>query len=254
MRKLLLLLIVTLLTLAAAAQDDNASSDRSDMGQQSDGMGGEMLGGSAETVELASREVASLPKTSLRWIVLDLVGVDDEVALGGVAAALLYAHEGSHTVMLSGEEISLEEGQASFVEGDELGVAGAKGLWLSLLTGADAEIPAELGDADIVAKSDVLRGVPQEAAQLSFVMVELPMDSATAVHSHPGPEFIYVTRGEIEYQTGVAGTETLSVGDSPTLSAGVAVQKRNAAGERAAFVSWFVVDPDEPFAMEASFE
>lgn len=254
MRKIFLILIVALLTLTGAAQEDDASSDPSSMSNQSDDMGGEMLGGSAETAELASQEVDSLPETSLRWIVFDVAHVDDEVAVGSVAAALVYAHEGSHTVTLAGEEMNLEEGQASFVEGDELGLAGAEGLWLSLLIGADADIPAQLGDADVIAKSDVLRGVPQEAGQLSFVMVELPMDSATAVHSHPGPEFIYVTRGEIEYQTGVTGTEALSVADGRTLSAGVAVQKRNPAGERAAFISWFVVDPDAPFAMEASFE
>lgn len=70
----------------------------------------------------------------------------------------------------------------------------------------------------------------------------------------PGPEYIYATQGEIDYQNAIIGTEQTVEGMDHALPPDTAVQKRNPAGGMATFLSFFVVDPDEPFAPEASFE
>jgi hypothetical protein len=129
------------------------------------------------------------------------------------------------------------------------------GLWHIVLADPEAELPEELEGAEVAFSSGELAGLPDGPAALRFLLVDLPMmDSATTVHSHPGPEYIYVSEGEIEYETGLADTEMLTVGDDRALPADTAVQKRNPTGEPAAFLSWFVVDPEAPFAPETSFD
>jgi hypothetical protein len=253
MRSLSLVLAALLAMSLAAAQDDD--SGQAGMRSQADGMGGEMLGGNAETLELAAKELGDLPQQPLSWTVFDFAGITIENVITNPAPAFLYAHQNSHVFTVAGEERTLEEGQAIFLEqGTELGLAGAEGLWYSLLAPPDLQDPGGIEGAEVLARSGVLNGLPQAPALLSFVMVQLPMDGSTAVHSHPGPELIYVTHGELEYQTGMADTETLAVGDNRALPAGVAVQKRNMMGEMAAFLAWFVVDSEQPFAAEAAFE
>jgi quercetin dioxygenase-like cupin family protein len=81
-----------------------------------------------------------------------------------------------------------------------------------------------------------------------------PRGGRTTVHTHPGPEFIYMTRGRIEYENALVGTRRLGPGGAEAIPPGTPVQKRNPYEREAVFLSWFLVDPDKPFAPEAEFE
>jgi hypothetical protein len=88
-----------------------------------------------------------------------------------------------------------------------------------------------------------------------FLLVDLHAeDGQTIVHTHPGPEFIYVAQGRIEYETGLEEAVELTVGADAALPADTGVQKRNVSEDRARFWSWFIVDPQRPFAAEATFD
>ncbi len=218
-------------------------------------MGMDMMGEGAEITSLAEAEVDTLPEGPLAWIALDLSGVRN-INVTSPAPGFFYAHAGPHSITTDGEEHMLESGQAVFIpEGSEVMLEGSQGLWHIVLADPEAELPGALGNAQVAFTSGELEGLPEGPAVLRFLLVELPMiGSATTVHTHPGPEYIYVSEGEIEYETGLADTETLQVGDHRALPADTPVQKRNATDERATFLSWFVVDPDEPFAPEATFD
>ncbi len=89
---------------------------------------------------------------------------------------------------------------------------------------------------------------------LQFVDVVLPPNGGqTSIHTHPGPETIYVRAGPFEYQNALHGTETVQVGNVRSLPPGTPVQKRNPGSQEAAFLTLFVVDPNQPLAPEASF-
>ncbi|MDP9315446.1 MAG: LPXTG cell wall anchor domain-containing protein, partial [Chloroflexota bacterium] len=75
----------------------------------------------------------------------------------------------------------------------------------------------------------------------------------TSIHTHPGPETIYVRAGPFEYQNALHGTETVQVGDVRSLPPVTPVQKRNPSSQQAAFLTLFVVDQNQPLAPEASF-
>jgi quercetin dioxygenase-like cupin family protein len=102
-------------------------------------------------------------------------------------------------------------------------------------------------------ESPPLEGVPDGEVELRFIRVEMPSQSQTSIHTHPGPEYIYVTEGEFEYQNALIGTKTMGPGDDAALPADTAVQKRNPRGPTAVFLSWFVVAAGEPFAPAAEF-
>lgn len=253
--RLIGIITALLLALPALAQDSGMGDNKQDGMGNGGMMGGQMLGGTADTMVLAEQQVDALPEGSLAWTVFDLSPVQGEINITSPAPGFLYAHEGSHTVTVGSEEMMLEEGQAVFVgQGSDLSLSGGQGLWHSVLASPDAQAPAGLEEAEVVASSGELQGIPETPVQLSFVLVDLPMGTQTAVHQHPGPEYIYVTQGDIEYETGVSDTETLQVGDNSALQANTAVQKRNPMGNMASFISWFVVDPDMPFASDASFQ
>ncbi len=102
--------------------------------------------------------------------------------------------------------------------------------------------------------SPALEGVPGGTVNLQFVDVVLPANGGqTSIHTHPGPETIYVRAGPFEYQNALHGTETVQVGDVRSLPPSTPVQKRNPSGQEAAFLTLFVVDPNQPLAPEASF-
>ena len=104
-----------------------------------------------------------------------------------------------------------------------------------------------------VFESEPLRGIPTPA-EASFLAVTLaPRGGRTTVHAHPGPELIYQLSGRIDYQNALIGTKRLGPGGLEGIPPETAVQKRNPYKEPAVFLSWFLVDPDRPFAPKASF-
>ena len=222
----------------AMGGDDGMGSD--------DGMGA--LGGSARTTLLAESTVERLADEPLAWSAFAVTDVEHEHA-----ASFVHALEAT-TLTISGDEQELEEGSALFVPGETPHRHGPGSAWDVLLAAPDVAAPAGVMDGAVF-RSDPLEGLPSGEAELRALLVELPPDTETSVHTHPGPEYIYATRGPFIYENGIIGEADTSEGDDHTLPAGVAVQKRNpSGGDEAAFLSWFVVDPDQPFAPPASFD
>jgi quercetin dioxygenase-like cupin family protein len=222
--------------------------------QDMDGMGGMAMDDRAEITVLAEAEVEALPSEPLGWVGYRIDG-GAEAGTHSWGPAFLYADEGTRAMEVDGTEVTLEAGESIFVPEGVEHTAADGSYWAFLLTDPDGSPAPGLGDATHELSSGPLEGLPAGPALLRFLVVDLPpQDGRTAVHTHPGPEFIYVAQGEIEYETGLEETTQLSVGDDAALPADTAVQKRNVSDDPARFWSWFVVDPDEPFSTEATFD
>ena len=107
-------------------------------------------------------------------------------------------------------------------------------------------------DPKFLFESEPLDGLPQ-TRRATFVHVLVPSDGQTSVHTHPGPELIYMLAGDIEYENALIGALVMGPGDDEGIASGVTVQKRNPFDADAEFLSWFLVDPEEPFASAAQF-
>jgi len=103
-----------------------------------------------------------------------------------------------------------------------------------------------------VFESRSLEGVPAEAT-LQFIEVRLPPGAEASVHTHTGPEFIFGASGRFDYENALEGARRFRAGDMAGIPPGTPVQKRNTASREAVFLSWFLVDPAEPFAPPARF-
>ncbi|CAN5647369.1 hypothetical protein BH20CHL1_BH20CHL1_05950 [soil metagenome] len=235
-----------LLAIFVACISDNA--DDEDM--MMDGLGG------TSTIEvLAEEQVDTLPSEPHTWVAHELqMEAGSEPVTHQHELGFIYAPDSEHTVTIDGEETRLEAGESVFIGQDVEHTHGAGTFWDIRLTRPGASPPAGLEDAAQIFASPELEGIPETPVQIRFIFAELPVDGETSVHTHPGSEYIYVTEGEIDYQNAIVGTEPMTVGDDHSLPANTAVQKRNPDGGPAVFLSWFIVDPDEPFAPEASFE
>lgn len=211
------------------------------------GMMGDGLGGDAESELLAEAEMTSVPDGPLVWRGFVVSDVEHEHG-----PAFVHAREAT-TVTVTGAERRLDDGDAVFVPAGATHIHGAGESWDVVLTAPDHDAPA--GASAEVFRSDVLEGIPGDGVLLRAILVELPPGTQTSVHTHPGPEFIYVTRGPFMYESGVTGEQRTAEGDSHTLPPDTPVQKRKPDGEQAAaFLSWFVVDPSEPFTTGSSFD
>lgn len=126
-------------------------------------------------------------------------------------------------------------------------------LWEIRLASPGAAPPPGARRARRVFESEPLEGVPQNALA-SFLRVTVPAGGGmTTVHTHPGPEFIYQLTGQIDYQNAIVGAKRMRPGDAEGIPPATAVQKRNPYDADAVFLSWFLVDPDRPFAPAAEF-
>ena len=106
--------------------------------------------------------------------------------------------------------------------------------------------------APTIFESEVLVDIPSDPLAV-FVLVFVPSGGETSVHTHPGTEFIYQRGGHIHYQNEIIGIKRLSPGDAEGIPPETSVQKRNSYKEPSAFLSWFLVDPELPFASPAIF-
>ena len=211
--------------------------------------GGEQgLGGTARTVLLGEATVDELPDGPLAWS-----GFPVSDAAHEHSAGFVHAREAT-TVTIDGRQQELEQGDAVFLPDGARHEHGAGLAWDVLL--ADPQVAPPPGVTEpAVFRSEPLEGLPDGSAQLQTLLVELQPGGSTSVHTHPGPEYIYVTRGPFVYENAVIGAVEAAEGDDHTLPAGPAVQKRKEDRDStAAFLSWFVVDPDAPFAPPASFQ
>lgn len=251
----LLALSVVLALLAACASDDGVTDGTAEEGMAEEGMADDMdgMGEGADITTGVETRVDALPDEPLGWVGYRLDSGGDESHAWG--PAILYVQEGSQTLEVDGAEVTLGTDDAVFIEeGVEHTVPDGE-LWAFLLTDPDGDAPTGLEEASRELASGPLEGLPQGEVEVRFLIVDLPPQGGqTTVHTHPGPEYIAVVAGDIEYETDLAETTTLSVGDEAALPPDTAVQKRNPHDEPARFLSWFIVDPDEPFSPGAAFE
>ena len=203
------------------------------------------LGGSDETVLLAEA-TAPLPEAPLAWTAYDVPRLKH-----GHGPSFVHARADT-TLTVADDRKTLMEGQAAFVPGGAPHEHGDGLAWDVVLAAPGAAPPPGVTAPPVFA-SKPLEGLPNGSAKLSALLVTLPPGAQTSVHTHPGPEFIYVTRGRFDYQNAIVGQVKTGEGDGHTLRTDTAVQKRNPSGGPAAFLSWFIVDPDKPFAPPASF-
>ena len=205
------------------------------------------LGGGARVATLAKTRLARPPEGELVWVA-------DEYRLAP-GESLVHAHEPAFVYVRRGGGQRLDKGDAAAVgagkrhshrAGDEGAV-----LWEIRLAPPGSKAPEGAGRR--VFESRPLEGVPAPA-EASFLEVTVPpRGGRTTVHTHPGPELIYQLSGRIDYQNAIVGTKRVGPGGLEGIPPDTAVQKRNPYPRPATFLSWFLVDPDAPFAPTASF-
>lgn len=229
------------------SDDRPASEDR--------GAGVGAFGGGASVDTLARTRLAERPPGELAWVADEIrLGPGEEVEHDGHEPAFVYAREGSSTLRLAGGARRLDERAGAHVEADaghrHAGGADGSVVW-EIRLARPGSAPAAGGRR--IFASEPLEGIPAPAA-VSFLAVTVPpRGGRTTVHTHPGPEFIYELSGRIDYQNAIVGTKRLGPGGAEAIPPGTPVQKRNPFARPAVFLSWFLVDPDRPFAPKASF-
>jgi hypothetical protein len=217
-------------------------------------MGGSALGGNAATVVLAQLRIDSLPSGPLAWVTNRLELVEGESLEHSHQMAFVYAEQGNHQLDAGGSIEDLETAEGTAVGGEvrhrHSAVDGASSFWETRLDrpGSGMSDPY----APTIFESEVLVDIPSDPLAV-FVLVFVPPGGETSVHTHSGIEFIYQRGGHIHYQNEIIGTKRLSPGDVEGIPPETSVQKRDPYKEPAAFLSWFLVDPELPFASPAVF-
>lgn len=241
-----------MLLIAACADGGGAGDPAMDDDMATDEM--EAMGDMAEITVAAEARVDTLPSEPRAWVGYR-VAASDSTESHSWGPAFVYADDETHELEVDGTQVTLDPGEAVFLEEGSDHVAMSGDFWAFLLTDPEGDPAEGLQGASREFSSGALEGLPDAPADVRFLLVDLPPeDGQTSVHTHPGPEYIYVAEGTIEYETGLEGTTELRVGDDAPLPADTPVQKRNVADEPAQFWSWFIVDPDDPFSAEASFD
>jgi quercetin dioxygenase-like cupin family protein len=243
----------------------------SDAGQIS--MGGAALGGNASTTVLAQIQLADVSNAPLSWMTHRWSLGAGESLRHSHPFAFIYAENGPHRLTSDqviteafGEDTSHTVGQtvsivSELAHGEGAPVMGGpehlheapdspSTFWETRLDYPDYVLADPRVETVFV--SSTLEGIPENPLAV-FVLVEVPVGGETSVHTHPGPEFIYQLSGGINYQNDIVGVRQMTPGDIEGIPPVTSVQKRNPSGETAAFLSWFLVDPNEPFASPAFF-
>lgn len=226
--------------------------DEADEGMDTDAMS---MDDEADITVAAEAELASLPAPPLGWVGYEVRVEDGEAVEHSHAPGFVHAEQQSHELVVDEEHLALGPGESVFV-GEDIAHTHEPGVfWEFLLAAPDSDPLGDVQGATVAFSSGALEGLPEARVQLRFVVVDLPpREGQTTVHTHPGPEYIYLRDGTIEYETGLADTVELAAGDDAALPPDTAVQKRNRLEEPARFWSWFIVDPEEPFSSEAMFD
>jgi quercetin dioxygenase-like cupin family protein len=236
--------LVALLLLAGCGGGDSETGAGDDRGA---GVGA--LGTSARVETLARATLAVRPPDDVVWVADEFrLEPGRTLTRRGGEFAFVYARDGDFEVAPG----ALTEGEAAPAGGRRVYRAqeDAASVWEIRLDSPGSRVPA---GGRRVFESEPLEGLPKRAA-LSFLSVTVPpRGGRTTVHTHPGPELVYELSGTIDYQNALIGTRRLRPGGLEGIPPDTPVQKRNPYREPAVFLSWFAVDPDKPFAPEASF-
>ena len=192
-----------------------------------------------------------VPDGPLAWVTHRLELAPGEETAHRHQTAFVYAAQGDHE--LDGQ--ALLEGQGSAVEAGiehRHGASGGPSVFWETRLDRPGSAPSGF-DVETIFESPVLLNIPNSPLAV-FVLVVIPPGGETSVHTHPGPEFIYQSYGTIDYQNGIIGVRQMADGDVEGIPPVTSVQKRNPSDDDAAFLSWFLVDPDQPFASPAAFK
>jgi quercetin dioxygenase-like cupin family protein len=215
------------------------------------------LGGSASVETLARADLERRPAEGAAWSAFRVRLAPGERLRHTHALSTVWAEEGGHVLRVGGERSVLGENRGSIVQGEvehvhEAPADGPSVFWDVLLDAPDGDLP-EAPDAEVVFRTGPLEDIPPRAS-VSFLDVTLPPQGGrTTVHTHPGPETIFVLDGPFEYQNALEGSSEIDRGAERSIPPGTAVQKRNPGPRPARFLSWFVVDPRREFAPPARF-
>lgn len=241
------LVLATASALAACGGDPGgAAGDGADAGA---------LGAGARVETLAGTTLAARRPGEPSWIADEIRLQPGREITHRHEFAFVYARRGSQSLRAASRERTLAAGEGAAVRTAQLHRHGAVEdgavLWEVRLARPGAA-PVRSATRRVF-ESEPLRGIPTPA-EASFLAVTLaPRGGRTTVHEHPGPELIYQVSGRIDYQNALIGTKRLGPGGLEGIPPGTPVQKRNPFKRPAVFLSWFLVDPDRPFAPKASF-
>jgi quercetin dioxygenase-like cupin family protein len=232
----------------AACGDDSG-------GVGGDGAGAGPLGGGARVDTLATTTLAARPPGELSWIADEIPLRADRGTTHRHEFAFVYARRGSQSLRAASRERTLDAREGAAIRTGLLHRHGAVDdsavAWEIRLAHPGAA-PVRRATRRVF-ESERLRGIPTPAEASFLAVTLLPRGGRTTVHAHPGPELIYQLSGRIDYQNALTGTKLLGPGGLEGIPPETAVQKRNRFARPAVFLSWFLVDPDRPFAPKASF-
>jgi len=218
---------------------------------------GDTLGGGVDTRTLARTTLRERPRGPVAWVADEVsLGPGDEVRHRH-EFAFVHVRTGEAAVQVAGRSTRVPAGGGAVVasRASHRVTAGGEGakVWEIRLAAPGSAAPPGGGKSRRVFESERLEGIP-EPARGSFIEVTVPARGGeTTVHTHPGPEFIYMTDGRIDYQNEIVGTKRLGPGGAEGIPPATAVQKRNPLAREAVFLSWFLVDPAQPFAPGTEF-
>jgi quercetin dioxygenase-like cupin family protein len=250
------LVCVLALATVACAGDRGGQGTGGRVEPSSNGGGKGTLGGGAKVGSLASAAIESDPPPNAAWNAFRVRLAPGERLEHKHALSTLYAEHRPHTLTVDSKPKVIKAKGGAIVKTGERHVHEAKDepsvFWDVLLDEPGTELPG-VERAERVFETEPLQGVPEQA-KVAFLDVVLPPGGGqTTVHTHPGPETIYVTHGPFEYQNALEGSGTVDDGAVKSIPPNTPVQKRNPGGGKPRFLSWFIVDPSKEFAPAAEF-
>ena len=255
------LLLATALLLAACGGGDSDGGAPEppppEAGTGAISMGGGALGDGSITVPVAQGLLDAQPGATVAWTAFTIeLGEGDTVA-GTGEAGFLYVVAGRADVEWGEQERGLGPEEGVLVNAGVpfrlRAAGGAATVWdIRLRPPADGAAPDYAPAATLAWRSDPLQDIPPLPLAV-MALVTVPPGGQTIVHTHPGPEFIVVTAGRIDYQNAHKEALGVGVGTAETIGPGVQVQKRNPYDEDGVFLSLFLVDAGQPFASAARF-
>lgn len=243
-------LAAVLVALAGAA----ATGCGDDRGEQQ--LPGGELGGNAKVVTLARAPLGSRPSGASAWNAWRVELAPGDKLQHTHALSTVYAEKGPHSLKIASDKKTLKPEGGAIVAagrphtheaGDEPSI-----FWDVLLDTPGAKLPKAV-DAKRVFETERLEGIPEQAEVAFLEVILAPRGGQTTVHTHPGPETIYVTSGPFKYQNAREGSSTVDDGDVKSIPPATPVQKRNPRSGRSRFLSWFIVDPAKDFAPASEF-
>ena len=257
-----LLLLATALLLAACGGGGDADGDAPEppppeAGTGAISMGGGALGDGSITVPVAQGLLDAQPGATVAWTAFTIELGEGDTVEGTGEAGFLYVVAGRVDVEWGEQERGLGPEEGVLVNAGvpfTLRAAGGSAtVWdIRLRPPADGAAPDYAPAATLAWRSDPLQDIPPLPLAV-MALVTVPPGGQTIVHTHPGPEFIVVTAGRIDYQNAHKEALGVGVGTAETIGPGVQVQKRNPYDEDGVFLSLFLVDAGQPFASAARF-